>query len=284
MSNTNNSMKLNVWDQGTDVFRYLELADNFTKIAEHDHTTGKGVQISTDGIANAAVTEGKIANASITRDKVAANILPTYETTLPVGVDGKEIYYVANSANSIVWHLRYTTASSKNRWEFVGGAPLSFFDIATGSGNLTPYDGTGVSTDTWTKLTYSLTAGGEILSIPQNGKYKVDISVILNAGGSSSADGSENNVHFGLGRANNSPTNALNVDLYSVALVSDPPASTIASLIQAAAYTSYNAVFVKGNGAGNNGDITAWFKTNRLTSNASFKNVSVSFTPIYITA
>lgn len=41
-------------------------------------------------------------------------------TSLPANpVDGQEIYFLADSTNGIIWHLRYRVASSK--WEYVGG-------------------------------------------------------------------------------------------------------------------------------------------------------------------
>lgn len=44
----------------------------FTTIDQHDHTTGKGVQIPAGGIASNAVTTVKILDANVTRAKLAA--------------------------------------------------------------------------------------------------------------------------------------------------------------------------------------------------------------------
>lgn len=51
---------------------------------------------------------------------------PPLVTVLPgAPVDGDEIYYLANDAAGLVWHLRYRAASaSAYKWEFVGGSPL----------------------------------------------------------------------------------------------------------------------------------------------------------------
>jgi microcystin-dependent protein len=47
-------------------------ANCFQKISEHDHTgSGKGVQISTNAIANGAITEGKLGAGSVTTAKIA---------------------------------------------------------------------------------------------------------------------------------------------------------------------------------------------------------------------
>jgi len=52
---------------------------------------------------------------------------PTFVTSLPTGSDGQEVYYRADDANGVIWHLRYRgTASGGNAtypWEFVGGPP-----------------------------------------------------------------------------------------------------------------------------------------------------------------
>jgi hypothetical protein len=123
MSNTSTSqnMGLYVWNQATDVFKYDQLASNFTAIDQHDHSSGKGTKISKNGLA----------------DSVAAAI-PTYETSLPSSpVDGQEIYYAADATNGVIWHLRYRSASSSSyKWEFVGGSPTRTFTNSTGNGNV----------------------------------------------------------------------------------------------------------------------------------------------------
>lgn len=60
MFNTIN-MGLVAWDLGTDPYDHAQLATNFTAIDRHDHSLGKGVQISTAGLADRSVTELKIA-------------------------------------------------------------------------------------------------------------------------------------------------------------------------------------------------------------------------------
>ena len=60
-------------------------------------------------------------------------------TTLPTDpVDGMRVDYVADSANGVVWNLRYRAAGSATYpWEYVGGPPLTArvnTDQSTGSG------------------------------------------------------------------------------------------------------------------------------------------------------
>lgn len=58
-------MSLVVWNEGTDTYQHEELAENWAKLDEHDHTSGKGKQITTGAIADAAVTVDKLAPGTI---------------------------------------------------------------------------------------------------------------------------------------------------------------------------------------------------------------------------
>lgn len=51
---------------------------------------------------------------------------PPLVTTLPTSpIDGDEVYYLADVANSRIWHLRYRAdLASIYKWEFLGGHPL----------------------------------------------------------------------------------------------------------------------------------------------------------------
>lgn len=94
-------------------------------------------------------------------------LLPDRVTSLPgTPVDGQEIFYVADAANGVIWHLRYNAAGSGYRWEFVGGAPKR----------------STVNTDeTFTKsLTYvdAATVGPQI-TLPLAGDYAYSYSVNL---------------------------------------------------------------------------------------------------------
>jgi hypothetical protein len=76
---TTPSMGLKRWDQPNDVFSYTELSDNFNLLDAHDHSSGKGVQVPTGGIANLAVTGPKVAADAIDASKIAANAVGTTE-------------------------------------------------------------------------------------------------------------------------------------------------------------------------------------------------------------
>lgn len=48
------------------------ISDSFTSVDQHDHTSGKGVQIPTGGIADSAITTAKLGANSVTQAKLAA--------------------------------------------------------------------------------------------------------------------------------------------------------------------------------------------------------------------
>lgn len=70
-----------------------------------------------------------------TDDPVPGTSAATLVTALPGSpVDGQEVYYVADSTNGVIWHLRYRLASPSSlyKWEFVGGSPLYSEDLNGG--------------------------------------------------------------------------------------------------------------------------------------------------------
>jgi hypothetical protein len=61
MAFTTTALGLTIWNAPTDKYNYQQLADNWLKVEDHDHTPGKGKPIQTDSIAAGAVTADKIA-------------------------------------------------------------------------------------------------------------------------------------------------------------------------------------------------------------------------------
>jgi hypothetical protein len=70
-------MGLNVWDDLDDPYDHVELAQNWEKVDDHDHTTNKGLQIPTGGLSNLAVTTPKIADGAVVTGKIAVNGVET---------------------------------------------------------------------------------------------------------------------------------------------------------------------------------------------------------------
>lgn len=75
MSLVTSQMGLIAWDLGTDSYSHTQLAQNFQKIDIHDHTTGKGKQIPTAGLADGSVATSKIIDQNVTSAKIADNAI-----------------------------------------------------------------------------------------------------------------------------------------------------------------------------------------------------------------
>jgi microcystin-dependent protein len=73
-------MALTIWSNSSDPYSHNDLANNFLKLDQHDHSGGRGIQISTAGLANNAVTTAKIAPGSVGSAQLTSNAL------LPAGL------------------------------------------------------------------------------------------------------------------------------------------------------------------------------------------------------
>lgn len=85
-----------------------------------------------------------------------------YVTELPVSPrDGDEVYYLADPAISVVWHLRYRDATpSRFRWEYVGGTELRA-------------ENTGTSMTTTSTSYVDLSTAGPSITVQLPGDYRM---------------------------------------------------------------------------------------------------------------
>lgn len=88
---------------------------------------------------------------------------PLLVASLPASpTDGQEVYFLADDANGVVWHLRYRAASaSPYKWECVGGPPLS------------AQSGTSASISSTTPVAPSSPCQ---ITLPLGGDYIIDLS------------------------------------------------------------------------------------------------------------
>lgn len=140
-----------------------------TVVTTGDSATVSSTMLSTTGVS--AGTYDKVTVDTKGRVTVGANI--GYGSTLPSSPSaGDEYYYVADSTNGVIWHLRYK--DSTNKWEFLGGAPLAGVQNTGTSSTLTS-----------TTYVYDLTtADGPSVTIPLPGIYRIefglDVSISAN--------------------------------------------------------------------------------------------------------
>jgi hypothetical protein len=66
-------MGLTAWDLGDDPYDHSQLANNFVAIDQHDHSSGKGVQIPSAGLKDRSVTTIKIALQAVTSAELSDN-------------------------------------------------------------------------------------------------------------------------------------------------------------------------------------------------------------------
>jgi hypothetical protein len=87
-------------------------------------------------------------------------LVPPVVTALPGSpVDGQEVYYQADAAAGVFWHLRYRSgATGSYKWEFVGGSPLAVESLAISSVVSMPVNTWGVQT---TQLNVTLPLAGD---------------------------------------------------------------------------------------------------------------------------
>lgn len=155
-------MSLKVWNSTADAYSHEQLQDNFLKLDQHDHSQGRGTPIGGAGIKDGSIEArhiypGTLGPVLITSELNAAYI-PAYVTTLPVTPpDGTEVYYGADVAHSIYWHLRYNSGAATYKWEFLGGPPMTADNASALSPTTTTY------ADVSTTPTLTLPLGGEYI-------------------------------------------------------------------------------------------------------------------------
>jgi hypothetical protein len=82
---TTPNMGLTVWNNLSDYFNHSELQANFEALDEHDHTSGKGVQlpegslapdsITSDNLKDNSVTGNKLVDGSVSADKLSGSVI-----------------------------------------------------------------------------------------------------------------------------------------------------------------------------------------------------------------
>lgn len=124
MAFTTTNMGLKVWNLLSDLFSHTDLQSNWNAIDTHDHSSTKGLQISTGGIANGAITNAKIVDATIAGAKLAAGarMFPNVVSTSQTTVDGN--LYIC-TAGSITMTLPTTPPTG------------TFIEVAIGSSAVT---------------------------------------------------------------------------------------------------------------------------------------------------
>ena len=75
--NITGNLGLTIWDQLKDDFDFGQLENNWLAVDAHDHSSGKGVQISTSGIKPSAITNALLAVNSVSNAQLQTNSVST---------------------------------------------------------------------------------------------------------------------------------------------------------------------------------------------------------------
>lgn len=99
MAFTTPNLSLESWNLTSDLFDHTQLHNNNLKVDEHDHSTGKGVQIPSAGLVDGAVTSGKLASGAALANLASSSV-----------TDAK----LASPANSMYRAITFHNAISRN--------------------------------------------------------------------------------------------------------------------------------------------------------------------------
>jgi hypothetical protein len=105
------------------------------------------------------------------------NTLVAAGTALPSSPgDGESFYYIADSTNGVVWHLRYRAAATGSyKWEFVGGGVMYSRDANARTTSSSTYQTTGSPTS-------------PLVTLPLGGDYEMTFGAQRIASNSASAN------------------------------------------------------------------------------------------------
>lgn len=115
---------LRVWDLSDDSYDHGELASNWTKVDQHDHTSGKGVKIPRGGIADDAIGPDQLAEDSVTSAHIVDGTIQGSD--IAPGAIG--ITQLSPSARNVVplgtviaWYRATGAVSLPTGWELCDG-------------------------------------------------------------------------------------------------------------------------------------------------------------------
>jgi hypothetical protein len=102
------NIALAIWDEGDDAYDHTELAANWDAIDAHDHSAGKGKQITSAGLASDSVGNSQLAPNSVTTTEIADHTIQSVDIA-PGAIGSTEIdpdIFIATL--SMLTHIRLT--------------------------------------------------------------------------------------------------------------------------------------------------------------------------------
>lgn len=131
-------MSLKVWNAASDPYDHEQLADNFLKLDQHDHSPGRGTLVGGDGIQPGAITSTHIypgalgpdalGTGSITEDKVANGAITDAKLASPNNSVWRTVSLASAAMNNQApaTYLMFIAGSTIASGVTVGSTPAMF--------------------------------------------------------------------------------------------------------------------------------------------------------------
>lgn len=97
-----------MWDQSGDNYNHEQLAANFARIDFHDHTNGRGVQLTTESISPGAIDKTLLALEAVQ----LTNLSPEIQSKLSSAVTGNSALKVTVGTGTAAWTSSATSATA----------------------------------------------------------------------------------------------------------------------------------------------------------------------------
>lgn len=128
MAITTSNMGLVKWTELMDPYDHTQLAGNFQRIDEHDHTTGKGKRLSGAALENEAIDTAQLKDKSVTNAKLAGGISGDKLAGGVVATIGDtKLWWRPNSLTPLPgsgWVIMAGQSLSPAEHEFAGGGTI----------------------------------------------------------------------------------------------------------------------------------------------------------------
>lgn len=109
---TTPNLGLIAWNLPSDPYDSEELAENWIKVDQHDHTSGKGAAITTGAIVDGAITRGKLHDAFIQTTRADVSSASSVTITWPTSFVDTDYIATASLEGSSTSTSRITAKSA----------------------------------------------------------------------------------------------------------------------------------------------------------------------------
>lgn len=183
MPTTLPNMGLVTWTANIDNFNHTQLAQNFTNIDNHNHSTGNGVQVGPGGIANLSINTAQLADGSVTDGKVSAT---SPITDLKLASANNSVYRTISRVNGTA------TSANVGTSPFFVGTPL----IPSATSTTLPIDMFYLAIADYTVLNKSPRLQVLLVILTNTTVPGVNITAGLNLVTPASAQATSNNIAY----------------------------------------------------------------------------------------